>query len=212
MHTFKPMRNTLFLLLTMVPILAIGQTQINPQAGITFQSLTDSPEGTEFKANIGFIVGGDIRFGDVFYLQPGAFYGRNVTATTFQATDPDGNVIAEVEDDLIRTTLKLRGMLGYKLINGDGFKLRVATGVSYDLLLGIDNSEGNIAWEMDDFKDGSFNLDLAVGLDIAFLTVEPGLSYGLTNVFEDDPLLSENDAKYVTTSLTVGIVLGGGSR
>ncbi|MCB0780790.1 MAG: hypothetical protein KDB87_02810, partial [Flavobacteriales bacterium] len=128
------------------------------------------------------------------------------------ATDPDGNVIAEVEDDLIRTTLKLRGMLGYKLINGDGFKLRVATGVSYDLLLGIDNSEGNIAWEMDDFKDGSFNLDLAVGLDIAFLTVEPGLSYGLTNVFEDDPLLSENDAKYVTTSLTVGIVLGGGSR
>ena len=120
--------------------------------------------------------------------------------------------MAELEDDLVRTTLKFRTMLGYKLINGDAFKLRASAGVSYDVLLGVENSEGNIDWDQSDFKNGSFNFDLAVGVDIGFLTVEPGLSYGLTNVFEDDPLLSDNDAKYVTTSLTVGIVLGGGSR
>ncbi|HEX5003339.1 MAG TPA: hypothetical protein VFW78_12660 [Bacteroidia bacterium] len=50
-----------------------AQIQINPQLGLTIMNFTDPPEGVDFEANVGFMVGGDVRIGEKFQFQPGAF-------------------------------------------------------------------------------------------------------------------------------------------
>ena len=54
------------------------------------------------------------------------------------------DLVAEIEDGLVRTNFKLRAMLGYKVINDEGFKLRLSAGPSYDVLMSVDNTEDNI--------------------------------------------------------------------
>ncbi len=194
---------------------AYGQLQVNPQLGVTFQNLTDTPENAEYKANVGFLLGVDARIGDAFYLQPGAFFGRNATTISYivPVTDPNNpgaTTETVIEDDLVRSILKLRAMLGYKIVNEESFKLRFAVGPSYDVLLSVDNQDDKIEWNKGDFNDGSFNLEAGLGFDLAIVTIEPGVAFGLSKVFNDNPTVQDIDSKYFTFYFTAGIVLGNG--
>jgi hypothetical protein len=196
-------------------LLGLAQWQFNPQIGLTFQNLTDAPENAEYKAKAGWILGMDARVGETFYLQPGLFFARNATTVTTEVPSNDPNnqgtiTTNSIEDDIVRSYAKLRLMGGWKLINGDGFKLRLAVGPSYDFLLSVDDKDDKLGFEEADFTSGSFNLDAAVGMDIAFFTVEPGVSFGLSQVYSDNIRTQEIDSKYLTFSLTVGLVFGSG--
>ena len=188
---------------------AMAQTQFNPQIGLTMQNLTETPDGTEAKLTAGWQVGADIRFGDAFYIAPGIHFARSATVLAVQVGD---SVSTEIEDNLIRSYLKLRTLVGYKLINEDEFKLRIQAGPSYDLLLSVQDKDDTFDWDKDrDLNSGTWNLDAGLGLDIAIFTVEAGAQYGLSNVFKDDGELKEFDSKFMTWYLTVGLVFGGGS-
>ncbi len=196
-------------------LLCVAQWQFNPQIGLTFQNLTDAPENAEYKAKAGWILGMDARVGETFYLQPGLFFARNATTITTEVPSADPNnpgtiTTTSIEDDIVRSFAKLRLMGGWKLINGDAFKLRLAVGPSYDFLLSVDDKDNKLDFEEADFTSGSFNLDAAVGMDIAFFTVEPGVSFGLSQVYSDNIRTQEIDSKYLTFSLTVGLVFGSG--
>lgn len=195
----------------MIAMTGMAQWQINPQIGLTYQNLTDAPEGAEYKAKAGWILGLDARVGETFYLQPGLFFGRNATTLTVAGSDPNNpGTTTTIEDDLVRSYAKLRLMGGWKLINGDAFKLRLAVGPSYDFLLSVDDKDDKLGFEEADFTNGSFNLDAAVGMDFAIFTVEPGMSFGLSQAYEDNVRTQEIDSKYLTFSLTVGLVFGSG--
>ncbi|HRH70904.1 MAG: outer membrane beta-barrel protein [Flavobacteriales bacterium] len=188
---------------------AQGQFQVNPQAGLTFQSLTDAPDGVNYKAAVGWQLGADARFGDRLFLQPGAFLGRSVTVVTTSGPAPNGaEGSVTVEDDLVRTNLKLRAQLGYRAIDSYQFDLRVMLGPSYDVLMSIDDRDGNLTWNEGNFNNGSFNIDLGVGFDMGLFTLSPTASFGLSRVFKDDPTLSQIDSKYMSYGLTLGINLG----
>lgn len=196
-------------------LLCVAQWQFNPQIGLTFQNLTDAPENAEYKAKAGWILGMDARVGETFYLQPGLFFARNATTITTEVPSADPNnpgtiTTTSIEDDIVRSFAKLRLMGGWKLINGDAFKLRLAVGPSYDFLLSVDDKDNKLDFDEADFTSGSFNLDAAVGMDIAFFTVEPGVSFGLSQVYSDNIRTQEIDSKYLTFSLTVGLVFGSG--
>jgi hypothetical protein len=192
-----------------------AQFQLNPQLGVTFQNLTDAPSGTEYKANVGFLIGADGRIGSALYIQPGVFFGRNATTITSTVVTPDpnnpnGEIQTVIEDDLIRSILKLRAMLGYKLINEEQFKLRLAVGPSYDVLMSVDNRNDKIDWNKGDFNSGSFNLEAGLGFDIAFLTFEPGVAFGLSNVYSDNVRVKDINSRYFTFYFTAGLVFGKG--
>ncbi len=186
---------------------AQAQVQFNPQFGLTFQSLTNAPEQQEYRSNVGWIVGADVRVGERLYVQPGFFLARSSTAITTLGADST-TLQTTLENDVIRTYVKARAMLGFKLINGDQFKLRLAVGPSYDVLTSVDLKGEGISWGQDDYTTGVWNLEVGLGLDMAFITLEPGVSFGLTNVYRDDPPVSDIDSKYFTFSITAGIVLG----
>jgi hypothetical protein len=206
-------RTTLLAVTLLHGLLCLAQWQINPQIGLTYQNLTDAPEGAEYKAKAGWILGLDARVGETFYLQPGLFFGRNATTVTVSAEDPNNpgsGTTTTIEDDLVRSYARLRLMGGWKLINGDAFKLRLAVGPSYDFLLSVDDKDDKLDLDEADFTNGSFNLDAAVGMDFAIFTVEPGMSFGLSQAYEDNVRTQEIDSKYLTFSLTVGLVFGSG--
>ena len=188
---------------------AQAQFQVNPQAGVTFQSLTDAPDGVTYKAAVGWQLGADARFGDRLFVQPGAFLGRNVTAVTTTGPAENGATgTVEIEDNLVRTNLKLRAQLGYRVIDTYQFDMRVMLGPSYDVLMSVDDREGNIDWNKGDFNNGSFNIDAGVGFDMGLFTLSPTASFGLSNVFKDDPAVSEITSKYMSYGLTIGVNIG----
>lgn len=185
-----------------------AQVAFNPQIGPNFSLLSNTPNGVRAKSAVGFQVGADLRFGSRLYFQPGAFFGRNTTVITI--TQPDGTgASVRREDNLVRTTAKVKALLGYNIIDGDAFRLRANVGPTYDVLLSVDNKDDKIKFDKKDFSSGSFNMDAGIGVDIAFITLETGVSYGLSNAYKDAGAL-KNDSKYFTYYLTAGIVIGGG--
>jgi hypothetical protein len=198
-------------------LLLSAQVQINPQIGLTLGDVSGSqPDGVTSTASAGWLLGVDARIGGSLYIQPGLFFTRTATVYTFETVNTDPNnpgttVNAEIEDGLVRTNFKLRAMLGYKLINDEGFKLRLSAGPSYDVLMSVDNTDDNIEWNKGDFSSGSFNIDAALGLDISIFTFEPGVSIGFTDVFDTDEQAFEDfDSRNLTYFLTAGVVFGNG--
>lgn len=208
----------LLAVLVLLNISCLAQVQFNPQVGFTLQSLSDDdvqPRGTnstldaDFSADIGWTLGLDARMGSRFYFQPGAFFARNVTVTKLKGdtlfSDDD------LEDKIVRSSLRLKALAGYNLVHKDGFKLRLNAGPSYDFIMSVDNSDDKIDFEEKDFKGGSFNFDAGLGLDIWFLTAEMGYSYGLTDAFNQDEGF-EFDSRYNTFYFTLGVVFGNGMK
>jgi hypothetical protein len=181
----------------------MAQFQVNPQAGVNFQQLTSPLAGVEYKANIGWQLGADLRFGDKLYFQPGAFFGRSATAVKTYSSDT-----LLYEDDLVRTTLKLKGMVGYRIVDTYQFDIRFAMGPTYDVLLSVDDKDDKIGYNKGDFRSGSLNLDAAVGFDMGLVSLEPSVSFGLSRVFSDNPAVKDIGSKYLTYGATLGINLG----
>jgi hypothetical protein len=182
---------------------AQAQVQFNPQVGVNYQHITSPTATTEYKAAMGWMLGTDIRFGDRLYFQPGAFMGRS--ATVVQQSFSDTLV---VEDDLVRTNLKLRAMVGYRIIDTYQFDLRFAMGPSYDVLLSVDDRNDRVGYNEGDLSNGSLNWDAGLGFDMGLFTVEPGVSFGLSKVFTENATVQDIGSKYLTYGLTIGINLG----
>lgn len=200
------MKRLSFLLLSViaVPLVTVAQLAVNPQLGITLQKLTDAPDGAEYKAAVGAMIGVDLRIGERFYFQPGGFFERNSTVVSV------GDSLV-VEDNLVRSNLKLKALVGYNLIDGDAFRLRFNTGPTYDVLLSVDNKDDKIEWNKDDFNSGSFNWNAGLGADITIVTLETGMTYGLSKVFKEQDGFT-SDAKYFTFYVTAGVVFGGANK
>jgi hypothetical protein len=173
---------------------------VNPQIGLTYQNMTSPPEGIKYKGAAGWQLGADLRFGDRFYVQPGAFIGRN---TTILST---GDSIT-FEDNIARTNFRLKAMVGYRIIDSYQFDLRFALGPTYDVVMNV--NDGDLSFSSDDFNSGSFNIDAALGFDMGLFTLEPSVSFGLSRVFDQDVIvLSDIDSRYITYGLTLGLNIG----
>lgn len=203
------MKKTLIGLTLLSSMTAAAQFQLNPQVGLNFQSLTQAPDGVNYKAELGWQLGLDARFGDKLFIQPGAFLGRSVTAITRTVVTPDGGSGSVVyEDDLVRTNLKLRALLGYRVVDTYPFDIRLMLGPSYDVLMSTDLRDDKIGWNKGDFNSGSWNIDAGVGFDMGIFTLSPMASFGLSRAFKDNPTLNNINSKYVSYGLTVGINIG----
>lgn len=203
------MKKTLITLTMLSSMAATAQTQFNPQAGLTFQSLTQAPDGINYKAELGWQLGLDMRFGDKLFIQPGAFLGRSVTAVSASTnvnSGATGTVV--VEDDLVRTNLKLRTLLGYRIVDTYQFDIRLMVGPSYDVLMSVDDRDDKLNWNKGDFNKGLWNIDAGVGFDMGLFTLAPMASFGLTRAFKDNPTLKDVNSKYMSYGFTLGVNIG----
>ncbi|MCB9169209.1 MAG: outer membrane beta-barrel protein [Flavobacteriales bacterium] len=187
---------------------SFAQFQLNPQIGLTYQDLTPTDQNVSFKGAVGWQLGVDSRIGDRVFVQPGAFIGRNVTAMTTNLSDT-----IRYENDLIRTNLKLKALVGVRIVDHYQFDLRFVAGPTYDVLLSSDvKGDDQISWNGGDFRKGSFNIDAALGFDMGLVTLEPSVSFGLTRVMNDNITVKDIDSRYLTYGLTLGINFGDDDR
>ncbi|HMU15683.1 MAG: outer membrane beta-barrel protein [Bacteroidetes bacterium] len=184
---------------------ASAQTQINPQLGLTYQNLTGKlVQGQDFKGSVGYTLGADLRFGNRLFFQPGVFLSRNRTISSY-----DGGNVIESESKLITTNLKLRALVGYRIIDSYQFDLRLVAGPSYDVLMSVDGKDNNgIAWNKGDFSTGSFNVEAGLGFDMGMFTLAPMASFGLNRAFSDAASVKDIDSRYITYGLTIGVNFG----
>ena len=192
----------------LMTIAANAQFQLNPQVGITYQRMTDPGLlGLDYKAAAGWQLGADARIGDRIYVQPGVFFGRSATVVKQVLSDT-----LAVEDDLVRTNLKLRTMVGYRILDTYQFDVRVAMGPSYDVLLSVDDRNDRIAYDRADFRSGYLNWDASIGFDMGYFTLEPSASFALSRVFADASTLNDLSTRFITYGLTIGINIGDDDR
>jgi hypothetical protein len=180
---------------------ADAQFQVNPQMGLTYQNLTSPYQGISYRGAVGWQLGADLRFGDRLFFQPGVFLGRN--ATVVKANFMDSVMI---EDNLVRTNLTMKALVGYRIIDSYQFDLRFVAGPTYDVLMSIDDKDDKLGWNEGDFNKGSFNFEAGLGFDMGHVTIQPTASFGLSRVYSDN--LEDFDSKYLTYGLTIGVNFG----
>lgn len=188
-------------LLACAPLGMLAQVAFNPQAGIALATLTPEREGTQYKADVGVLAGADLRIGQRFYFQPGALFVSSKTAVSA------GDSLV-TEDHLVFSSLKLKALAGYNLVDGDDFRLRLNAGPTYNWLLSATGKDENIKVEMKDFNTGWLNLDAGLGIDLWIITLESGVSYGLSKAYKEVEGFSV-DEKFFSYYVTAGVVLGG---
>lgn len=164
----------------------------NPQIGLTFSGLNNMDQNHESKIRMGTQFGLDMRFGDRFYFQPGLYYIQYKTLVVVNDT-------VKSESEIKREAIKLKALLAFNIVHMEGFKLRVNAGPSVDFTVKKDNN-GFRHIPNEEITDNSFNLDLGLGADIWFLTVEAGFSNGFTRAIRN------MRSNYNTMYVNVGIV------
>jgi len=196
-------------LLLLLPALFIfysanAQLDLNPQAGINIVNLSKPPSGESFSGTVGLLTGADLRIGGKYYIQPGIFLNRSATISNFTFDS------ITYKNNLYRTTIKLKTMVGVKLVNKSLFKIRLCAGPSYDFLLAINNKYNDQplnTYSKSNFQSGTFNVDGGLGFDLWFTSIDFGYSYGITNAFK-----AQGNNKYNSTFagfyITAGIILG----
>jgi hypothetical protein len=195
------MQRLLSLFTAFAPIALCAQVAINPQIGITLATLTPAQVGVQYKANVGVLAGADLRIGERFYLQPGAFFVSSKTAVSV------GDSLV-TEDHLVWNSLKLKALAGYNLLDGDDFRLRIIAGPTYNWLLSATGKDDHIKVEMKDFNTGTWGVDAGLGIDLTIFTVQGGVNYGLSKAYKSQEG-NTNDVRFITYYVTVGVVLGG---
>lgn len=195
-----------------------AQIRMNPQGGISLLSIDDASyrdvntliEGS-FSAEIGVMSGIDFRLGKQIYFQPGVFYSKSVSLANIKETvfGPNDSIVSVsyYADKLLRSTIRLKALMGFNPINKRLFKLRLMAGPTYDVLVGATNEGTDINIDTRNFESGTFNIDAALGLDIYRFTIEAGMTQGLTEAFNKNKFYGF-DAKYSGYYVTVGVLLG----
>lgn len=176
---------------------------INPKLGVVLSNVTDAPSTYKANAKVGVLVGSDFRFGKRLYFQPGLFYKQEGTVLIYN----DGTI--EQENNITKNSLCVKAQAGFYLINKEGFRIRVNGGPSYDLALKQKVVQNNVESVQDLLKSSALNVEGGVGVDIWFLSIDAGYTYGLGNAFRDGfPSVSQFvNSKLVGAYISAGIVI-----
>jgi Outer membrane protein beta-barrel domain len=173
-----------------------AQTTIKPGVGLNFTDFSKNPASSEFKAKVGYQIGGSVAFGKKFYFEPGLFYvGKSTEFTTSSTTTPEKQnfkisglrVPVAVGLNIIgneKTTVSLRGFGGVS-----GF---FVTSVSADI-------------NKDEINKSNFGVFAGAGLDFWKLYLDLSYEWSLTNVQKDVSAIDIGNSR--SLFITAGIRL-----
>ena len=181
------MRKFLFVLPALGLLLAVPAGAksfvINPQAGVVGTDLTGDVEDLDDKANLGYGLGGNLRFGGRAYFAPGIYWQH----TSLEATAIDDATLESVTDDLEVSSIHIPVHVGYNLSTGDAMSMgslgfRVYAGPTLTVVTDVDDNAFLIT--KDDYEDSIFGAQVGAGLDLSTLTLDASYEFGLSNVFK----------------------------
>lgn len=190
----------LFTLLLILLVCAAGNAQdvkkfaFSPKVGINASFLDVEYQKNEYQGRLGWHAGADLRFrGGWFMFHPGIYF----SSTTTRLFQEDDTIDESIEDESTFQTLKTPITLGFFLTGTDGLlKIHVRGGAVPTFLLGV-KQKPRFAFLEDDLNDFTIGLQGAVGIDIAFITIDLSYEHSLSEFFAD----REGENRIFMTSL-----------
>jgi len=175
-----------------------AQVSFRPQAGFNASSLTKDFEGDDFEDKWGFQFGVDLQLGDRLYFQPGIFWES--------ATNELKQEIKDENNKFTVDRIRIPAMVGYKFFGETTDRLldfRAFTGPNIAFV--VDKDLGDDALFQDnDFKNAVWGWNFGMGVDLAFLFVDVGYQFGLSEVFESAASDTRNNLFYANAGLRIG--------
>jgi len=151
---------------------------INPQIGINAATLSGETDNIKHDANVGWQIGGYLRYGKRFYIQPGIFWHYMNTETT------DASSADDFKFDQQISTIQVPVCVGFNIIDGDGLVLRVFGGAAVSFLTSVDDNAADL--DKDDINSTQWLGRIGAGVDFLLFTVDLGYDYGFSNFYTDE--------------------------
>lgn len=170
---------------------------IRPQVGINVSSLKNI-SADNISNLVGFQFGADVQLGGRFYVQPGILYEFiNNTA------EPVGGG-EEIEIDQNR--LRIPVLVGFKILPDDAdrwFNVRVFTGPNAAFVTSKPDGDENLEWVPDDWKNFVWGWNAGAGVDLAFIFLDLGYEFGLSEVIKDLDESPRNNLFYANAGVRI---------
>jgi hypothetical protein len=155
----------------------------SPKVGVNGSFLDVEYQKNEYQGRLGWHAGADLRFrGGWFMFHPGIHF-MSTTTRLFQEGD---NINEEsIEEESTFQTLKTPISIGFFLTGSDGLvKIHVRGGAVPTFLLGV-KQKPRFSFLEDDLNDFTIGLQGALGIDIAFFTIDLSYEHSLSRFFAE---------------------------
>ncbi len=198
-----------FIAVTGATSVTYAQTVVNPKFGLNTSRLSTDPQLGQINGRLGWQLGLDVRIGNRVYFQPGLYYFKQSSRLITQSK-AENDSLPGLRGDLNRQGLQLYTLVGYYLVDGEGFKMRVNAGPSISLLTSVGQSA---TIGRDDYQGTNVTGVAGVGFDIFFLTLDYNYEWGLSKIFKNDTVSGGNVSfngtpKLSKHNISVGIKFG----
>jgi len=191
---------TLFLSVSGLFICALlsAQTTIKPGIGLNFTDFSKTPATSEFKAKVGYQVGGSIAFGKKFYFEPGLFYvGKSTEFSTVSTSNP-------IKENFNFSGFRIPVAVGLNLIGDEKstISLRGFGGLSGFFVTKVSDEV-----DKDAIKKSSYGLFAGAGLDFWKLYLDASYEWSLTNVQKDVSSIDIGKSRslFITAGLRINL-------
>ena len=178
-----------------IPVTASAVT-FNPQIGVNSSILTSDPQNGEHQTRAGWQVGGYVRFDSKkFYFQPGLFY--HLMGTELQTKNQITHEEFTFQNQVHSIQVPL--LIGYNVVDGSTFDLRLQAGTCTDFITGVDHNDH---FTKDDLNGNFWSFKFAVGVDFSILSLDLGYDLGMDNFYADE---RQDDGKMNSFFLNAGV-------
>jgi hypothetical protein len=165
---------TMFLALS-----AQAQVEIRPKVGLNFSNVTETPEGYDNKAKLGFQVGVNVLIGERLYVQPGISY---FSRSTEFSNDNDVNFDTDQDVSGVRVPV----FVGFRFVDPDNdalFNARIFAGPTFTYFTQYEFTNEGLD-EQVDWNTTHFGAEVGAGVDISIFFIDASYEFGLTKNYE----------------------------
>lgn len=189
---------SILLVASLVAVSLSAQITVRPQIGFNASSITEDLPEEVLNGQTAINFGVDIQFGGRLYFQPGLMYeGRKADV------EPEDQNIGSV--NLRVNRIRIPALVGYN-ITGEPeqfLNIRAFTGPDISFAVNKDVDDNQLSFDKDDIKNFVWGWNVGAGVDIAFLFVDIGYQFGLSEILDDVEASPKNNLFYVNGGLSL---------
>ena len=173
-----------------------GQLELRLSGGLNSSSFSTNFNDLEFREGWGYQFGADLQIGNLWYLQTGLHFEsleNGLIEGEFRLP------VKDIQIDRLRAPL----YIGHRFFNRSSLlNIRVFTGPNASILVNSRLGE-SLNLREEDFNRTLIGWNLGAGLDLAFLFVDVGYMFGLSEAFSGKDSSSANQLFYANTGLRI---------
>ncbi len=184
---------TLLLATVAVTAPAHAQFAIDLMVGPNFSSISNAPAGYSTSSDVGYFLGGRLRFGHLFYVSPGLDY-------QYQSVNIDGTSVGEPNDNIGISSFMIPLGVG---VNLNAKVVAIQLGVSGTLAFNTSVNDNDFGLTKDETNNTRWGWMVSAGARILAFQLNLAWQSDFTDTFKDDP----NGSKLSQFRVGLGIAL-----